>query len=527
MIARPESCFPEIFFFGGLEDSWKFYADENYFQCIEGFHMAYMPSRDILNYALRKIEDLDIELIAPQHGSIIKKQYIRPLIEQMKQMDCGLYIDKKYSKDLLRTIEKLNNLQQEFELSLAEIKDLKRKQDGDYFLTSLLMQPLFTVGHEDTTVRTDSVVIQKKSFLFKEKHYLLGGDICITGNLNFNGQAYTLFFNGDAMGKSIQGAGGAVVIGTVLNSMIARTRDVVLKIDPGEWLEAAYQEIQTVFLSFDGAMMVSGILGLINDDSGETLFLNAEHPFMVLYRNGTASFVEEELTLRKFGCPSEFELQIQKIQLQPGDVLISGSDGKDDINLTPGSGPADINADATLFLRLVERCSGNLRGIVRQVFQAGEVTDDLSLLRVAYRETPEQKRQVHTIPDSMIYEIQINNHIRNKNYEKALALMEGPSEKQTPEILFYRGYCLVREKRYLKALKYLTLAIKQRPDFFQALKYAGFAHYGIGNITRCAEYWSQALEINPEDDYLRRNYDRLGDRLERRKVLLGRKQMEH
>jgi flavorubredoxin len=76
--------------FGGLEQSWHFYADENYYREVEGFHMAYMPSRDILNYALRKIESLDIELIAPQHGSLIKREFISPLIEQMKSMKSGL-----------------------------------------------------------------------------------------------------------------------------------------------------------------------------------------------------------------------------------------------------------------------------------------------------------------------------------------------------------------------------------------------------------------------------------------------------
>jgi hypothetical protein len=33
----------------------------------------------------------------------------------------------------------------------------------------------------------------------------------VTGNLNFSGVKNTLFFNGDAMGKSMQGAGGCVI----------------------------------------------------------------------------------------------------------------------------------------------------------------------------------------------------------------------------------------------------------------------------------------------------------------------------
>ena len=93
--------------FGGLEKSWKFYADENYFNEARKFHELYMPSRDIFNYSLQKIEKLDIELIAPQHGSIIKKEYIKPLIEKMKNLECGLHVEKTYHAKLVDTVKKL------------------------------------------------------------------------------------------------------------------------------------------------------------------------------------------------------------------------------------------------------------------------------------------------------------------------------------------------------------------------------------------------------------------------------------
>ncbi|WP_294960457.1 ATP-binding protein [Sulfurimonas sp.] len=93
--------------FGGIEESWEFYADATYFEKAKQFHQEYMPSKDIFNYALNKIEQLDIQLIAPQHGSIIKKPYIKNLIEDMKNLDCGLYIEDKYNRELLDTINKL------------------------------------------------------------------------------------------------------------------------------------------------------------------------------------------------------------------------------------------------------------------------------------------------------------------------------------------------------------------------------------------------------------------------------------
>lgn len=103
--------------FGGIEASWSFYADEHYFEQAKQFHSEYMPSREIFNYALSSIEKLDIDIIAPQHGSIIQKPYIERLIKQMKELECGLYIDKSYHERLLATIEELakkkNEIKQE------------------------------------------------------------------------------------------------------------------------------------------------------------------------------------------------------------------------------------------------------------------------------------------------------------------------------------------------------------------------------------------------------------------------------
>ncbi len=93
--------------FGGIEESWEFYADETYFEKAKQFHEEYMPSKDIFNYALNKIDKLDIDLIAPQHGSIIEKKYINNLIKDMKNLDCGLYIEDKYNRELLDTINEL------------------------------------------------------------------------------------------------------------------------------------------------------------------------------------------------------------------------------------------------------------------------------------------------------------------------------------------------------------------------------------------------------------------------------------
>ena len=87
--------------FGAVEEKWHFYADEHYFHEIKLFHENYMPNQDILNYSLNKIQTLDLELIAPQHGSLIKKEYIDIVINDLKELKCGLYIEDAYKDSLL------------------------------------------------------------------------------------------------------------------------------------------------------------------------------------------------------------------------------------------------------------------------------------------------------------------------------------------------------------------------------------------------------------------------------------------
>lgn len=90
---------------------------------------------------------------------------------------------------------------------MAQIQDLKTKQDGDYFLTTLLFNPLVGKEVESGFVKIDYTIRQHKKFSFREKEYELGGDYVSVYNLILQGKKYKAFVNGDAMGKSIQGAG--------------------------------------------------------------------------------------------------------------------------------------------------------------------------------------------------------------------------------------------------------------------------------------------------------------------------------
>ena len=87
-----------------------------------------MPSKDILNYSLSKIEKLDLELIAPQHGSIVKKEFIYPLIYKMKNLECGLYISEKYNEAFTQIKEKESFLNTVIESNSSAIISINKHQ---------------------------------------------------------------------------------------------------------------------------------------------------------------------------------------------------------------------------------------------------------------------------------------------------------------------------------------------------------------------------------------------------------------
>lgn len=138
-----------------------------------------------------------------------------------------------------KVVERTNELQE----TLTRVQELKVQQDGDYFLTSLLLDPLNdSKKSHSAMIGIQSYTKQKKEFEFKGKTKEIGGDLIICDDIVLNGKKYFVFINGDAMGKSIQGAGGALVLGVVFLSFIRRTQ-VVLESQsksPERWIKECF-----------------------------------------------------------------------------------------------------------------------------------------------------------------------------------------------------------------------------------------------------------------------------------------------
>jgi tetratricopeptide (TPR) repeat protein/HAMP domain-containing protein len=416
--------------------------------------------------------------------------------------------------------EKVKERTKEVQEKMEEVQKLKIQQDGDYFLTSLLAKPLFFNANKSKLVTTDFIIHQKKRFEFRNKVADLGGDICITGNLKFgtpeNFRRYTMAMNGDAMGKSMQGAGGSLVMGVVMNSIMARSaaNKRILELTPEQWLTDVYHEVNSVFKSFNGTMVLSATVVMIDDESGEMLYWNAEHPFTILYRDEKANFIEDGLKLRKLGLDSEYEFAVYKFQLVPGDIIILASDGRDDIDLTPNEPVRTINDDEYMILSIVDEAKCSISEIERILHTKGELTDDLSILRIDYKANVQEEQQSsYTIAPSF-EDKEISNQINvNEIYlqskklyqtgdiEKAIDLLANAYavEQNNQKLNKLLGLLSLKGKDYDTAIKVLSQYLSQDPDTDEIWYYLSIAQKKMGNYLSSLEAAKKVYELQPNN----------------------------
>lgn len=82
--------------FGGLTDSnaQGLWADESDWRGMRAFHQLYMPANQALRHVVARIRKLDPfpELIAPQHGRLIRGPLIHEFLDRIEQLPVGLDI---------------------------------------------------------------------------------------------------------------------------------------------------------------------------------------------------------------------------------------------------------------------------------------------------------------------------------------------------------------------------------------------------------------------------------------------------
>lgn len=410
--------------------------------------------------------------------------------------------------------ESLNRSNQMLHQTLQQVQAIKEKQDGDYFLTSLLSRPLCSVKSSHPALRVSHYIRQKKTFSFRKWNREIGGDINIADEIELRGRVYLVMLNADAMGKSIQGAGGAIVMGALFRSILERTKmsPQVAAQYPERWLKNTWSEIQKVFESFDGSMLVSAVIALLDVETGVLYSINAEHPHIVLYRDKTASFLHTDYTSRKFGTMlTNNRIEIFVNPLSPGDIIILGSDGRDDLMITDEQGNAKMNEDETLFLRIVHEAEGVIDRIVLGLQEKGEITDDLSLLVVEYVGAPSSSKNElssheHKALDGLeVRESQrqlILNFMRKKEYQQVIKFGNIYLERYPfdNEMMYIVSYACKMARDYETAAEYGERLRLRDMGFFKNLVNLADIHLQRRDFRRASELLAEAEELDPQNE---------------------------
>jgi tetratricopeptide (TPR) repeat protein len=214
----------------------------------------------------------------------------------------------------------------------------------------------------------------------------------------------------------------------------------------------------------------------------------AEHPRAVLLREGKATFVENDRMLRKLGTTGvEGTLVIATTQLEPGDILIIGSDGRDDIILGYDEhGDRIINEDENLFRSIVEETNGDLDAILAALEAQGEIMDDLSLMRI------ERYREAHRSHRAMDYSgvLQgVKRDIREGATSRAIARIEAYLQHDAfyPEAVKNLAQIYYHAKNYEKAAYYAQDYLWLKPADTEFVYFAALYFRRIRDFKRAID----------------------------------------
>lgn len=76
--------------FGGVSQEWSLFAGQDYLEPMCAFHRLYMPSNELLKAGLAVFEELPLQRICPQHGSILEGAQIPEALETLRNLPCGI-----------------------------------------------------------------------------------------------------------------------------------------------------------------------------------------------------------------------------------------------------------------------------------------------------------------------------------------------------------------------------------------------------------------------------------------------------
>ncbi|TGK39015.1 PP2C family protein-serine/threonine phosphatase [Leptospira andrefontaineae] len=271
--------------------------------------------------------------------------------------------------------------------SLVNVSNLKEKQDGDYFLMSVLQSCFQNKIRAFRDFKIETLVSQYKTFEFKSKPGEIGGDLVCVEEIRIGARKLLAILNADAMGKSIQGATGALLASSMFKSHIDSSSSGLYT--PETWIVSLYRKIHGLFESFDGNLFATGVLAVLDPENSSVFFLNAGHPPSIFLRKNISGFIENEISY-KMGIPLLKEIpKVYCISLKENDSLIFGSDGREDLRSRTIT--REVNSFSEPFLLEVSNTNADLILLKNRMYEYGDYIDDLSLVRIFRNINPQSK----------------------------------------------------------------------------------------------------------------------------------------
>lgn len=202
-----------------------------------------------------------------------------------------------------------------------------------------------------------------------------------------------------------------------------------------------------------------------------------------------------------------------------------GSDGRDDIDLSPNEPVRNINEDEYLFLKHVEEAGGDLEKITEILTNLGTLTDDLSLLRLTFQPALAQSAAEESAPaaeeappERVVIDIDVepepNYKNRNEKFEQLFAEgrrlnREGNTtaalefmreayglRRDVPALNKALAVLTFKEKDYKTAVDILGKYLKHDPEIEDFWLYLSIAHKRNGNNEEALDAANRVYEMN-------------------------------
>ncbi|MGD8886087.1 MAG: MBL fold metallo-hydrolase [Gammaproteobacteria bacterium] len=76
--------------FGAISQDWSLFRSDDFLEPMRRWHELYMPSNRILAECMKRLSNLDIDRILPQHGSVLEQDQTQQAIDFLARLPCGL-----------------------------------------------------------------------------------------------------------------------------------------------------------------------------------------------------------------------------------------------------------------------------------------------------------------------------------------------------------------------------------------------------------------------------------------------------